>query len=117
MPTVTPFSAYARFIEAGNDYSTQIPKYLPNGDYIVRHELIALHFATSPGAAQLFPSCSQVRVTGGPNVSSMREVTDGVPAHFPGAYKATDPGIYTPKVRIFLRIHIHGPISNGSFIH
>lgn len=62
--------------------------------------MIALHFATSPDAAQLFPSCSQVRITGGSNVSSMAKVTNGVPAHFPGAYKATDPGIYTPKARV-----------------
>ena len=87
-------------IEAGGDYSTTIPEHIPNGDYIVRHEMIGLHFATSPNAAQLFPSCSQVRITGGSNVSSMKQVTNGVPGRFPGAYQATDPGIYTPKVRI-----------------
>jgi len=89
---------YMADIKAGKDYSTTIPEHIPNGDYIVRHEMIALHFATSPDAAQLFPSCSQVRITGGSDASSMSQVTNGVPAHFPGAYKATDPGIYTPKI-------------------
>jgi len=89
---------YMADIKAGKDYSTTIPEHIPNGDYIVRHEMIGLHFATSPDAAQLFPSCSQVRITGGSDVSSMNKVTNGVPAHFPGAYKATDPGIYTPKI-------------------
>lgn len=60
--------------------------------------MIALHFATSPDAAQLFPSCSQIRITGSFN-ATMSAVTSGVPAHFPGAYKDTDPGIHVPKVR------------------
>lgn len=60
--------------------------------------MIALHFATTPDAAQLFPSCSQIRVTGGSDAVSLRAATTASAGRFPGAYKAMDAGIYVPKV-------------------
>jgi len=91
-------SWYMADIKAGKDFTTTIPANIPNGDYIVRHEMIALHFATSQEAAQLFPSCSQVRITGGSNLATMSAATSASPARFPGAYKASDPGIHVPKI-------------------
>lgn len=84
-------------IESGADYTTTIPSGIPNGDYIVRHEMIALHFATAPDAAQLFPSCAQIRITGGSSGS-----INAATARFPGAYKASDAGIHVPNVRRWL---------------
>ncbi|EPE10402.1 glycoside hydrolase family 61 protein [Ophiostoma piceae UAMH 11346] len=67
--------------------SVTLPKCLPNGDYLFRIEHIGLHVAQSTGGAQFYISCGQVTVTGGGSKSP----TDLVA--FPGAYKATDPGI------------------------
>jgi len=53
----------------------------------VRVESIALHQAQSVGGAQIYLSCAQVEVTGGGNG------TPGPLVAFPGAYKATDPGL------------------------
>ncbi|KAH7305876.1 glycoside hydrolase family 61 protein [Stachybotrys elegans] len=63
-----------------------VPSSLPSGDYLVRAEIIALHVAASPGGAQPYVSCYQIRVTGGSG-----SVPSGV--SFPGAYSASDPGI------------------------
>jgi len=64
-----------------------IPKSLPSGEYLFRVEHIALHSAGSTGGAQFYISCAQVKVTGGGNGSPSPLVA------FPGAYKASDPGI------------------------
>ncbi|KAL5383847.1 hypothetical protein DPSP01_005647 [Paraphaeosphaeria sporulosa] len=64
-----------------------IPKSLPSGEYLFRVEHIALHSAGSAGGAQFYISCAQVKVTNGGNG------TPGPLVSFPGAYKATDPGI------------------------
>jgi hypothetical protein len=93
--------------EAGKSYTTTIPKNIPNGDYIIRHEIIGLHYATKMNGAQFFPSCSQVSITGGSNFSSLSAATKAPGAKFPGGYKATDPGIHVPDVSIaFLHVHI-----------
>jgi len=64
-----------------------IPKATPSGDYLVRVEHIGLHTASTAGAAQFYISCGQVTVTGGGSG------TPGPLVAFPGAYKATDPGL------------------------
>ncbi|KAG4413797.1 hypothetical protein IFR04_013069 [Cadophora malorum] len=67
--------------------SFTLPKSLPNGEYLVRAEHIALHSAGSAGGAQFYISCAQINVTGGGSG------TPGPLVAFPGAYKSTDPGI------------------------
>ncbi|EEB93302.1 hypothetical protein MPER_08065 [Moniliophthora perniciosa FA553] len=42
-----------------------IPKNLPDGQYLLRAEHIALHSASSFGGAQFYLGCAQVEVTGG----------------------------------------------------
>lgn len=64
----------------------KIPSDLAAGDYLLRAEAIALHAAGSAGGAQFYISCYQITVTGGGSSNP-----SGV--SFPGAYKATDPGI------------------------
>jgi len=64
-----------------------IPKSLPSGDYLFRVEHIGLHSAGSAGGAQFYISCAQITVKGGGNGSPSPLVS------FPGAYKASDPGI------------------------
>ncbi|CAG8982098.1 hypothetical protein HYALB_00013956 [Hymenoscyphus albidus] len=67
--------------------SFAIPKATPSGDYLVRIEHIGLHGAGSTNGAQFYLSCGQITITGGGSG------TPGPLVAFPGAYKATDPGI------------------------
>jgi lytic cellulose monooxygenase (C1-hydroxylating) len=66
----------------------KIPKALPDGDYLLRAEALALHTAGSSGGAQFYVSCYQVTMSGGNGTLP----TSGL-VKFPGAYKASDPGI------------------------
>ncbi|PMD34547.1 glycoside hydrolase family 61 protein [Hyaloscypha variabilis F] len=79
---------------------TTIPASVPAGDYLLRVEHIALHSAGSTNGAQFYISCGQLNVTGG---------GAGVPTPlvaFPGAYKASDPGIliniYNPVPKSYI---------------
>ncbi|KAF1958959.1 hypothetical protein CC80DRAFT_23719 [Byssothecium circinans] len=72
--------------------SVKIPASTPAGEYLLRIEHIALHQASNVNGAQFYISCAQIKVTGGGSGSP------GPLVSFPGAYKATDPGI---KVNIY----------------
>ncbi|KFZ13504.1 hypothetical protein V502_06585 [Pseudogymnoascus sp. VKM F-4520 (FW-2644)] len=76
--------------------NVKIPSDIAAGDYLLRAEVIALHVAGSTGGAQLYMSCYQLVVSGGGSASPAT-------VNFPGAYKATDPGIL---------INIHAAISS-----
>lgn len=73
-------------IAAGGYQDVKIPTCIPNGQYLLRLELIALHSASGLGAAQFYMECAQINVVGG---------TGGSPqtVSLPGAYSATDPGV------------------------
>ncbi|KAL2022538.1 hypothetical protein VTK56DRAFT_5145 [Thermocarpiscus australiensis] len=75
--------------------NVKIPSDLPSGDYLLRAEVIALHVAGSTGGAQFYMTCYQLTVTGGGSASPST-------VSFPGAYKASDPGIL---------VNIHAPMS------
>jgi cellulase len=64
----------------------KIPSDLAAGDYLLRAEVIALHTAGSSGGAQLYMACYQLSVTGTGTATPPT-------VKFPGAYKASDPGI------------------------
>ncbi|KAI3323652.1 lytic polysaccharide monooxygenase [Xylariaceae sp. AK1471] len=67
--------------------SATVPKNLKAGDYVIRHEIIALHGAGSVNGAQNYPQCLNLRVTGSGTVSP----TSGIVGT--SLYKSTDPGI------------------------
>ncbi|KAH8107920.1 glycosyl hydrolase family 61-domain-containing protein [Cristinia sonorae] len=71
--------ASQQLINNGNKWTSTIPASLADGQYLVRHEVIALH---SAGAPQFYPSCTQVKVTGGGNAKA------------PAAELVSIPGIY-----------------------
>lgn len=75
-------------------YTTKIPDSLASGQYLIRHEIIALQLAVSEGGAEFYPSCTQVKV-GGSQVST---ASSSELVSFPGAYADTDPGIFDPNV-------------------
>lgn len=64
----------------------KIPNGLAPGDYLLRAEAIALHAAGGSGGAQFYLTCYQLTVTGS-------GTTNPSGVSFPGAYKASDPGI------------------------
>ncbi|KAJ8082891.1 hypothetical protein PM082_008748 [Marasmius tenuissimus] len=64
-----------------------LPKNLPNGQYLVRMEHIALHSASAYQGAQFYISCGQVEVTGGGSG------TPGPLVAIPGVYNGREPGI------------------------
>ena len=66
----------------------KIPSCIENGDYLFRIEHVALHSASSAGGAQFYISCAQLSVSGGSGSKKPGNLVS-----FPGAYKATDPGI------------------------
>ncbi|CAA7267186.1 unnamed protein product [Cyclocybe aegerita] len=72
-----------------------VPRNLPDGEYLVRVEHIALHSASNVGGAQFYISCAQVKVTNGGNG------TPGPLVSIPGVYNGNEPGI---------RINIYYPI-------
>ena len=63
-----------------------IPNLAP-GNYVLRHEIIALHAGGQPNGAQAYPQCVNIQVSGSGTV----KLSGGVPAT--SFYKATDPGI------------------------
>lgn len=70
-----------------------LPNDLAPGGYLIRHEIIALHLATSMGGAEFYPMCTQVTIGGSGSGAPSQTVS------FPGAYSDSDPGIYDPTVR------------------
>lgn len=46
-------------------YSVTVPTGLASGDYVFRHEIIAMHGAGSVGGAQNYPFCVNIAITGG----------------------------------------------------
>ena len=76
----------------------QIPPTLSPGEYVLRHEIIALHVAfTSTGpysldGAEFYPQCVSLKVEG----PGTKKITDGVDAR--SLYKGDEPGL-------FLNIH------------
>ncbi|KAH8813896.1 glycoside hydrolase [Flagelloscypha sp. PMI_526] len=75
-----------KMIAAKGQVTFTIPKCIASGQYLMRHELIALHAASGYPGAQFYMECAQIEVTGGGSTSPAT-------VSFPGAYKSTDPGI------------------------
>ncbi|PNS18477.1 hypothetical protein CAC42_6294 [Sphaceloma murrayae] len=73
------------FTAGGTVQTTTIPAAVPNGNYLLRFEHLALHVANAP---QPYIACAQIQVTGGGS---------GRPsplAAFPGAYKPGDDSVF-----------------------
>ncbi|PGG99931.1 hypothetical protein AJ79_08368 [Helicocarpus griseus UAMH5409] len=73
---------------ASTPYTFTIPASLAPGNYIVRHELWALHAAWAYPGAQVYPSCFQVAVKGSGSATPSSDLVA-----FPGAYNADTPGV------------------------
>lgn len=67
----------------------KLPANLAPGNYLVRHEIIALHLASGFQGAEFYPSCTQIRVSGNGN----GRPNNNELVSFPGAYSDNDAGI------------------------
>jgi len=75
----------------GAPATAQIPANLAPGNYLVRHEIIALHLANNgPRQAEFYPSCTQIRVGG----SGAGRPLDSELVSIPGAYDDNHRGLY-----------------------
>ncbi|KAF1976289.1 endoglucanase IV precursor [Bimuria novae-zelandiae CBS 107.79] len=92
-------------IAANNSWPVTIPSNLAPGNYVVRHEIIALHSSQSINGAQAYPQCINFAVTG----SGKGKISGGVPAT--SFYKASevDPGILFNLYAPFTSYTIPGP--------
>lgn len=54
-----------QLIKNNNSWMVEIPKSIAPGNYVLRHELMALHGAQTEGGAQNYPQCFNLKVTGG----------------------------------------------------
>ncbi|KAL2826029.1 glycosyl hydrolase family 61-domain-containing protein [Aspergillus pseudoustus] len=51
-------------IDNNNSWMVQIPESIAPGNYVLRHEIIALHSAGTEGGAQNYPQCFNLVITG-----------------------------------------------------
>jgi cellulase len=80
-----------------------VPANLAAGNYVLRHEIIALHAAGQVGGAQAYPQCINLKVEG----SGSDKLSGGTPAT--SFYKANDPGIVFSLYTKFDGYTIPGP--------
>lgn len=74
-------------IANGNRWTVTIPSYVAPGNYVLRHEIIALHSAFDPNGAQNYPQCINLEVTG----KGTDDLSSGTPGE--SLYTADEPGI------------------------
>ncbi|EXM21130.1 hypothetical protein V3481_003206 [Fusarium oxysporum f. sp. vasinfectum] len=89
-------------VATGFSWTLQIPEALAPGNYVLRHEIIALHGSGQPNGAQNYPQCFNLKVTGDGDLAP-----DGVKGT--QLYKANDPGILFNLYTTPLSYKIPGP--------
>ncbi|TPX15348.1 uncharacterized protein E0L32_004625 [Thyridium curvatum] len=76
----------AKLVGGNKQWTSTIPQGLAPGNYLIRHELIALHQANTP---QFYPECAQLVVGG----SGTAQPDASYKAAIPGYCKQSDPNI------------------------
>lgn len=108
---------WANDVLIGNGFSwnVKIPTTLREGDYVLRHEIIALHVAEDLDGAQSYPQCVNLRVARNRNVRSdaVRRIESGVLGS--NLYRERDAGIYIDIHKRLSGYPIPGPpLWNGA---
>lgn len=110
---------WVKIQEAGINYSTQewasaamvkqkgvwtvtVPKSIAPGEYVFRHETIALHGAGSANGAQNYPQCFNIKITGSGTANPSGVLGTQL-------YKANDPGILMNPYTTITSYKIPGP--------
>lgn len=100
-------------IANNNSWRIEVPTTLSPGPYVLRHEIIALHYANLPNGAQNYPQCFNLWVTGGMANSGTRPTRPSEGAHAGDLatemYHADDPGIDIDIYRTLTTYEIPGP--------
>ncbi|KAF4626676.1 hypothetical protein G7Y89_g11482 [Cudoniella acicularis] len=91
-----------QLIANNNSWTTIIPPTIASGNYVLRHEIIALHAAGNANGAQNYPFCFNLAIT-----SSGTDKPAGVLGTT--FYKATDPGILFDLYGSWTSYTIPGP--------
>ncbi|KAI0466107.1 family 61 glycoside hydrolase [Xylaria cf. heliscus] len=99
--------ASRKLIDNNNTWTTTVPSTLAAGNYVFRHEIIALHGGSSLNGAQNYPQCFNIAITG--SGTDKPTGTLGV-----DLYKADDPGILFNPYTTFTSYTIPGPALYGS---
>ena len=86
-PPLTGTSWGTAVVESTLQWTSTIPAKLAPGNYLIRHELLALHQAYTP---QWYPECAQLTVTGSGTETPSGSYLTAIPAYA----SATDPGVY-----------------------
>ena len=92
-------------IANNNSWTITIPSAIAPGNYVLRHEIIALHSASSNDGAQNYPQCVNLQVTG--SGTDSLAPADGTLGE--ALYKETDPGILVNIFTPGLTYTIPGP--------
>ncbi|CAG9940806.1 unnamed protein product [Clonostachys rosea f. rosea IK726] len=66
--------------------SVKIPSDIKPGNYVLRHEIIALHEGLEQGGAQFYPQCINLKISGGGSKSPEGTVATEL-------YQSNDPGV------------------------
>jgi len=72
--------------KAGSTFSMTLPGGLESGEYIMRHEILALHDAQN-NDPQFYPMCTNLNITG----DGSSPLPDAQGIKLPGGYRADDP--------------------------
>ncbi|KAJ3775066.1 glycoside hydrolase family 61 protein [Lentinula raphanica] len=83
---VTGLWGMGELVQNNNSWTSTIPASLAPGEYMIRHELLAIHTSDQP---QFYPECAQLIITG----SGSSTPSSSYLVTFPGAYSASDPGV------------------------
>ncbi|TGO07656.1 hypothetical protein BTUL_0256g00020 [Botrytis tulipae] len=104
--TVPGTWASDKMIANNNTWTTTIPADLAPGNYVARHEIIALHSAGSQDGAQNYPQCINLEVSGSGTLAPKGTLGEAL-------YTATDPGILV-NIYSSLTYTIPGPAMYNS---
>ena len=89
-------------IANNNTWTVTIPKDIAPGNYVLRHEIIALHAAGQADGAQDYPQCVNLVVSGSGTSNPAGVAMEGL-------YTPTDPGILFNLYGTFTSYTIPGP--------
>lgn len=92
-------------IADGFTWETTIPASVAPGSYVLRHEIIALHEGNQQNAAQMYPQCINLEITGSGTAQPAGVVATEL-------YTASDPGIFFNPYRSDLVYEIPGPVNS-----
>ncbi|POS75413.1 endoglucanase [Diaporthe helianthi] len=91
-----------QLISNNNSWVLQIPSTLASGNYVLRHEIIALHSAESADGAQNYPQCFNLAITGTGDLEPSGTLGEAL-------YKQSDAGIVVNIYNSLTSYEIPGP--------